>query len=62
MRIVWYTSMDYKRYKDILKELEGELSFDKILKYKAKLIQHLDRIQRDGIPRPLENYKPHKAR
>jgi hypothetical protein len=54
--------MDYKRYKDILKELEGELSFDKILKYKAKLIQHLDRIQRDGIPRPLENYKPHKAR
>jgi hypothetical protein len=40
----------------ILKELEAEPILDNIL------IQHDDRLQRDRLPNPLKNDKPHGLR
>jgi hypothetical protein len=46
---------DYKRNDDIglLKELKTEPVMGKILKYKNNWIQHVNRMQRDRIPKLL---------
>jgi hypothetical protein len=43
--------MDHKRNENTLKESK----LDKFSKCKISLIQHIDRIQRNTIPTPLEN-------
>jgi hypothetical protein len=53
-----YIWSDYKRNYDILKELKTEPVMGKILKYKNSWIQHVNRMQRDTIPKLLKNYKP----
>jgi hypothetical protein len=41
-----------------LKELKTEPAIGKILKYKNNWIQHVNRMQRDRIPKLLKNHKP----
>jgi hypothetical protein len=53
---------DCKRNDDILKELKTEPVMRKILKYKNSWIQHVNRMQRDRIPKLLNNYKPRVIR
>jgi hypothetical protein len=50
-----YIWSDYKRNDDILKELKTEPVMGKILKYENNWIQHVNMIQRDGIPKLLKN-------
>jgi hypothetical protein len=59
-----YIWSDYKRNDDIglLKELKTEPVMGKILKYKNNWIQHANRMQRDRIPKLLQNYKPRGRR
>jgi hypothetical protein len=48
---------DYKINDDILQELKTGPVMGKILKYKNSWIQHVNRMQRDRIPKLLKNYK-----
>jgi hypothetical protein len=57
-----YIWSDYNRNDDMLKELKTEPVMGKILKYKNNWIQHVNRIQRDRIPKLLKNYKPRGRR
>jgi hypothetical protein len=49
---------DYKRNDDIQKELKTEPVMGKILKYKNNWIQHVNRMQRDRIPKLLKITNP----
>jgi hypothetical protein len=53
-----YIWSDYKRNDDTLKELKTKPVMGKILKYKNNWIQHVNRMQKDRIPKLLKNYKP----
>jgi hypothetical protein len=50
-----YIWSDYKRNYGILKELKTEPVMEKILKYKNNWIKHVNRMQRDRIPKLLKN-------
>jgi hypothetical protein len=54
--------MNHKRNEGTFKKYKTESKLDKILKYKTSWIQHVDIIQRNTIPTPLENYEPHGLR
>jgi hypothetical protein len=56
-QMVKFTWMGYKRNEDIIKI---ESIMDKMSKYKSKWIQHVNRMQRGGLPKLLKNYKPHR--
>jgi hypothetical protein len=49
---------NYKRNDDIQKELKTEPVMGKILKYKNNWIQHVNRMQRDRIPKLLKITNP----
>jgi hypothetical protein len=49
-----YIWSDYKRNGDILRELKTEPVTGKILKYKNNWILHVNRMQRDRIPKLLK--------
>lgn len=49
-----YTWMAYKRNEDTLKELKTKPILDKILKYKNNWLQHVNRMQRDRLPKLLK--------
>jgi hypothetical protein len=57
-----YIWSDYERNDDILKELKTEPVMGKIRKYKNSWIQHVNRMQRDRIPKLLKHYKPRGRR
>jgi hypothetical protein len=59
---VKYILRDYKRNNDVMKELKTEPVMGKILEYKNNWIQHVNRMQRDRIPKLLKNYKPRGTR
>jgi hypothetical protein len=52
-----YIWSDCKIYDDILKEVKTEPVMGKIIKYENSWIQHVNRMQRDMIPKLLKNYK-----
>jgi hypothetical protein len=52
-KMVKYSWMDSERNEHILKELK-ESVLEKILKYKTNWIQHVDRRQRDRLPKLLK--------
>jgi hypothetical protein len=54
-----YTWMDNKINKDKKKRTKAVPLLDEILKYKSNWIQHVDRMQRDRLPKVLRNYKQH---
>jgi hypothetical protein len=49
-----YIWSNYKRNDGILKELKTETVMGKILKYKNNWIEHVNRMQRDRIPKLLK--------
>jgi hypothetical protein len=51
---VKYIWSDYKRNDDTLKELKTKPVMGKILKYKNNWIQHVNRMQKDSIPKLLK--------
>jgi len=54
-RTAGYTWTDYKRNAQIRKELKITPILDKLLEYKRKLIQHVNRMPRNRLPRvPLK--------
>jgi hypothetical protein len=46
-----YTWTDYKTNTQITKELKRTPNLDKLLEYKRKWIQHINRIPRNRLPR-----------
>jgi hypothetical protein len=46
-----YSWMDNERNKHILKEAETEPTLHKLLKYKTRWIKHINRMQRDRLPK-----------
>jgi hypothetical protein len=50
----------YKRNDNILKELKTESVMGKVLKYKNSWIQHVNRMQRDMIPKLLKKITNHR--
>jgi len=52
-----YTWTDYKTNSHIVKELEITLVLDKLLEYKRKWIQHVNRMP-DRLPRIMKHYSP----
>jgi hypothetical protein len=50
-----YIWSDYKRNGDTVKGLKTERVMGKSLKYKKSCIQHVNRMQRDRIPKLLKN-------
>ena len=51
-----YTRTDYKTNTQITKELKITPILDKLLEYKRKWIQHLNRMPRNRLPRVMKHY------
>jgi len=57
-RTAGYTWTDYKTNTQITKELKITPILDKLLEYKRKLIQHVNRMHRNRLPRVMKHYSP----
>jgi len=56
MRRAGYTWTDYKTNTQITKELKITSILDKLLEYKRKWIQHVNRMPRKRLPRAMKHY------
>jgi len=52
------TRTDYKTNKQTAKELKITPVLDKLLEYKRKWIQHINRMPRNRLPRVMKHYSP----
>ena len=57
-RTAGYTWADYKTNSHIAKELDITTVLDKLLEYKRKWIQYVNRMPRDRLPRIMKHYSP----
>jgi len=57
-RTAGYTGTDYKRNAQIAKELKIEPILDKLLEYKRRWIEHVNRMPRNRLPRVMKHYCP----
>jgi tRNA uridine 5-carbamoylmethylation protein Kti12 len=55
-RTAGYIWTDYITNVQIAKELKITPILDKLLEYKTKWIQHINRMRRNKLPRVMENY------
>ena len=55
-RTIGYTWTDYKTNKQITKELKITPILKKLLEYKIKWIQHVNRMPRNRLPRVMKQY------
>jgi hypothetical protein len=53
-----YTWTDYKTNAQIAKQLKITLILDKLLEYKSRWIQHVNRMPRNRLPRVMKYYCP----
>jgi len=53
-----YTRTDYKTNKQTAKELKITPILDKLLEYKRKWTQHVNRMPRNKLPRVIKRYSP----
>jgi hypothetical protein len=53
-----YTGTDYRTNTQIAKELKITPILDKLLEYKRKWIQHVNRMPRNRLPRVMKHYSP----
>jgi len=53
-----YTWTDYKTNTQIEEELKITPILDKLLEYKRKWIQHVNRMSRNRLPRVMKHYSP----
>jgi hypothetical protein len=53
-RTAKYTLMNHRCNDDVSKAIERVTSLDQISKYKTKWTQHVDRVQRNGLHKPLK--------
>jgi hypothetical protein len=58
MRTAGYTWTDCKTNAQIAKELKITPILDKLLEYKRNLIQHVNRMPRNRLPRVMKHYSP----
>jgi hypothetical protein len=49
---------DYKTNSQITKELKITPILDRLLEYKTNLIQHVNKIPRNRLPRVMKHYSP----
>jgi len=57
-RTAGYTWADYKTNTQIAKELKITPILDKLLEYKRKWIQHVNRMSHNRLPRVMKHYSP----
>jgi len=57
-RTAGYTWTDYKTNAQIAKELKLTPVLEKLLKYKRSWIQHVNRMQRNRLPRVMKYFSP----
>jgi hypothetical protein len=57
-RIAGYIWTDYKTNEQTAKELKVTPILDKLLAYKRKWIQHVNRMPRNRLPRVIKHYSP----
>jgi len=57
-RTAGYTWTDYKTITQIMKELKITPILDKLLEYKRKWIQHVNRMPCTRLPRVVKHYSP----
>jgi len=57
-RTAGYTWTDYKTNAQIVKELKITSILDKLLEYKRRWIQHVNRMPRNRLPRVMKHYSP----
>jgi len=57
-RIAGCTGTDYKTNKQITKELKITPILDKLMEYKRKWIQYVNRMPRNRLPRLMKHYSP----
>ena len=57
-RTAGYTGTDYKENTQIAKELKITPILDKLLEYKRKWIQHVNRMPRNRLVRIMTHYSP----
>jgi hypothetical protein len=57
-RTAGYTGADCKTNTQIAKELKITQILDKLLEYKRKWIQHVNRMPRNRLPRVMKQYCP----
>ena len=57
-RTAGYTGTDYKTNEQIAKELKITQILDKLLEYKRRSIQHVNRMPRSRSPRVVQYYSP----
>jgi len=55
-RTAGYTWTDYKSNAQIANELKITQNLDKLLEYKRRLIQHVNRMPRNRLPRIMKYY------
>jgi len=58
IRTAGYIWTDYKTNSQIAKELKTTPILDKLLEYKRKWIQHVNRMTRNRLPRVMKHYSP----
>jgi len=58
MRTAGYTWTDYKTNTQITKEFKITQILDKLLEYKRKWIQYVNRMPRNILPRVMKHYSP----
>jgi hypothetical protein len=57
-RTAGYIWTDYKTNAQIAKELKITPILDKLLEYKRNLVQHVNRMARNRLPRVMKQYSP----
>ena len=57
-RTAGYTWRDYKTNTQITKELKITPILDKLLEYKRSLMEHVNRMPRNRLPRIVKHYSP----
>jgi len=57
-RTAGYTWTDYKTSEKIKKELKITTILDKLLEYKRRWIQHVNKMPRNRLPRVTKYYSP----
>jgi len=57
-RTAGYTRTDYRTNTQIAKELKITPVLEKLLEYKRKWIQHVNRMPRNRLPRIMKHYSP----
>jgi hypothetical protein len=61
-RTAGYTRTDHKTNTQIAKELKITSILDKLLEYKRKWIQHVNRMPRNRLARVMKHYSPNDRR